>query len=59
MKGGDHLQGAPDLLGLKTLEKGASHGFGITLHAEEFRKSYCEWGKGLCILPCTGGSANS
>ena len=45
MKGGDHLQGAPDLLGLKTLEKGASHGFGITLHAEEFRKSTANGGR--------------
>jgi PadR family transcriptional regulator PadR len=31
----DHLQGALDLLVLKTLAKGANHGFGITLHVQE------------------------
>jgi PadR family transcriptional regulator PadR len=28
----DNLQGALELLVLKTLERGANHGFGITLH---------------------------
>jgi PadR family transcriptional regulator PadR len=31
----DHMQGALDLLVLKTLEKGTNHGFGITLHVQE------------------------
>ena len=35
MGNSDHLQGALDLLILKTLEKGVNHGFGITLHVQE------------------------
>jgi transcriptional regulator len=35
LKRGDQLQGALDLLILKTLEKGANHGFGITIHVQE------------------------
>ena len=35
MKNGDQLQGALDLLVLKTLDRGANHGFGITLHVQE------------------------
>lgn len=31
----DHLQGALDLLVLKTLEQGPKHGWGITLHIEQ------------------------
>jgi PadR family transcriptional regulator PadR len=31
----DHLQGALDLLVLKTLERGPKHGWGITLHIEQ------------------------
>ena len=34
MKRGDHLQGALDLLILKTLEREPNHGFGITLHVQ-------------------------
>jgi PadR family transcriptional regulator len=33
-KNGDSLQGALDLLVLKTLEQGPMHGWGITLHIE-------------------------
>jgi PadR family transcriptional regulator PadR len=33
-KRGDHLQGALELLILKTLERGPNHGFGITLHVQ-------------------------
>jgi transcriptional regulator len=32
---GDHLQGALELLVLKTLEAGPNHGFGITLRVQE------------------------
>jgi PadR family transcriptional regulator PadR len=35
MAHGDNLQGALDLLVLKTLAKGPNHGFGITLHVQE------------------------
>ncbi len=35
MKRGDRLQGSLDLLVLKTLQKGANHGFGITVHVQE------------------------
>lgn len=31
----NNLQGTIDLLILKTLERGANHGFGITLHVQE------------------------
>ena len=31
----NNLQGTIDLLILKTLERGANHGFGITLHIQE------------------------
>lgn len=34
-KPADSLQGALDLLILKTLQLGANHGFGITLHIQE------------------------
>jgi len=35
MRRGDNLQGALELLVLKTLEKSPNHGFGITLHVQE------------------------
>jgi PadR family transcriptional regulator, regulatory protein PadR len=35
MRRTDNLQGALDLLILKTLAKGPNHGFGITLHVKE------------------------
>jgi transcriptional regulator len=35
VRSNDHLQGALDLLILKTLERGPNHGFGITLHVKE------------------------
>ncbi|MGO9258437.1 MAG: PadR family transcriptional regulator [Bryobacteraceae bacterium] len=34
MSRGDQLQGALELLILKTLQRGSNHGFGITLHVE-------------------------
>jgi len=34
MKHSDRLQGALELLILKTLERGPQHGFGITLHVQ-------------------------
>jgi transcriptional regulator len=35
----DSLQGALDLLILKTLERGPNHGFGITLHIQQVSDS--------------------
>lgn len=35
MARGDQLQGALELLILKTLDRGPNHGFGITLHVEK------------------------
>ena len=48
-KKSDQLQGTLDLLVLKTLERGAMHGWGITLHIERVSDAILQGGRGLTV----------